>query len=75
LDITRQICKECPDNSLLISEPCFQHAGAGTRIDAEEFSIVDDELQIITYISSDPMSDYKLLLERQAIQLVTLYSD
>lgn len=75
LDITRQICRECPVNSLLISEQCFQHAGAGSRIDAEEFSVVDDDLQIITYISSEPMSDYKLLLERQAIQLVTLYSD
>lgn len=75
LDLTRQICDECPDNSLLISEPCFQHAGAGTRIDANEFSIVDDELQIITYLSNDPISDYKMLLERQAIQLVTLYTD
>lgn len=75
LDITRQICDECPDNSLLISEPCFQHAGAGTRIDASEFSIVDDDLQIITYLNNDPISDYKMLLERQAIQLVTLYSD
>jgi len=75
LDITRQICDECPDNSLLISEPCFQHAGAGTRIDANEYSIVDDELQIITFLSNEPMSDYNLLLERQAIQLVTLYTD
>ncbi|PCJ16923.1 MAG: hypothetical protein COA96_18090 [SAR86 cluster bacterium] len=75
LDITREICSECPDNALLISEPCFQHAGAGTRVDAQEFSIVDDDLQIITFISSDPVSEYKLLLERQAIQLVTLYTD
>ena len=75
LDITRQICDECPDNSLLISEPCFQHAGAETRIDASEFSIVDDELQIITFLNNDPIADYKMLLERQAIQLVTLYSD
>ena len=75
LDLTRQICDECPDNALLISESCFEHAGAGTRVSAEEFSIVDDEEQIITYISLEPMSDYKLLLERQAIQVVTLYSD
>ncbi len=75
LDITRRICDEAPNNSLLISEPCFQHAGAGARIDAEEFSIIDDELQIITYLSNAPMSDYRLLLERQAIQLATLYTD
>lgn len=75
LDLTRQICDDCPDNTLLISEPCFEHAGAGTRVSAEEFSIVDDEEQIITYMSHEPMSDFKLLLERQAIQLVTLYSD
>lgn len=76
LDMTRQICDESLDNSLLISESCFRHAGAGARIDAEEFSIVDDgDVQIITYLSIAPMSDYKLLLERQAIQLVTLYAD
>jgi membrane protein len=75
LDLTRQICAECPDNTLLISETCFEHAGAGIRVSAEEYSIVDDEEQIITYVSSEPMSDYKLLLERQAIQLATLYSE
>ena len=37
LDATRKICDEAPNNSLLISEACFQQAGAGTRIDAEEF--------------------------------------
>lgn len=75
LDLTRQICDECPDNALLLSEAAFNHAGAGTRVDAEEFSVVDDEYEIITYRSNEAMSDYKLLLERQAIQLVTLYSD
>ena len=76
LDQTRQICDECPDNALLISASCFEHAGAGTRVSAEQFSIVvDDEEQIMTYFSHAPMSDYKLLLERQAIQLMTLYSD
>ncbi len=75
LDITRIICDEAPNNSLLISERCFTHVGADTRINAEEYSIVDDDMQIITYLSNEPMSDYKLLLERQAIQLVTLYTD
>tara|TARA_R110002073_G_scaffold24112_2_gene81547 strand:+ start:246 stop:1538 length:1293 start_codon:yes stop_codon:yes gene_type:complete len=75
LDATRKICDGAPNNSLLISERCFEHAGAGTRIDAEEFSIIDDEVEMMTYLSSGPMSDYRLLLERQAIQLVTLYTD
>jgi uncharacterized membrane protein affecting hemolysin expression len=74
LDLTRQICDECPDNSLLISDTSFEHAGAGTRVTAEEFSIVDDEDQVITYLSDEPMSGFRFLLERQAIQLVTLYT-
>jgi hypothetical protein len=59
----------------LISEQCFDHAGAGARIDAEEFSIVDAGVEMKTYLSNDPMSDNSLLLERQAIQLAMLYSD
>lgn len=75
LDLTRQICNESPDNSLLISQACFEHAGAGTRVDARDFSIVDDDYRIITYLVHEPMFDYLLLLERQAMQLVTLYTD
>jgi|TARA_B100000959_G_C14945769_1_gene609820 uncharacterized membrane protein affecting hemolysin expression len=74
LDLTRQICDECPDNALLISDTSFIHAGVGTRVTAEEFSIVDDDYQVITYLSDEPMSGFKFLLERQAIQLVTLYT-
>ena len=40
-----------------------------------EFIIVDDDYQIITFVSHEPMSDFKLLLERQSIQLITLYTD
>jgi|TARA_B110000091_G_scaffold16919_1_gene15974 uncharacterized membrane protein affecting hemolysin expression/class 3 adenylate cyclase len=75
LDATRKICDEAPNNSLLISEHCFDHAGAGARIDAEEFSIVDAGVEMKTYLSNDPMSDNSLLLERQAMQLAMLYSD
>lgn len=75
LDATRKLCDEAPDNSLLISEHCFQHAGEGTRIDAEEYPIVEYGVPIKAYLSNAPMSDYRLLLERQAIQLVTLYID
>ena len=73
--LSREICSECPDNAVLISGPAFEHAGAGTRIDAEEFSIVGDEVCLVTYLGHAPMSDFALLLERQAIQLATLYTD
>lgn len=75
VDLTRKICDECPDNSLLISQSCFEHAGAGTRVDAEEYIIIDDDFPLVTFVSHEPMSDYRLLVERQAIQLVTLYTD
>lgn len=75
LDLCRLICEECPDNNLLISEPCFENAGAATRVEGEEFTVVDDNEQIIAYLSSEPMSDFQLLLERQAIQLVTVFSE
>ena len=41
LDATRKICDEAPNNSLLISERCFDHAGAAARIDAEEFLVIE----------------------------------
>lgn len=75
LDQARDICKECPDNSLLLSESSFVHAGAHSRVDADEFSDLGDDELIRTYLGREPMSDYRLLLERQAIQLVTLYAD
>ena len=75
LDATRIICDEAPDNSLLISKHCFDHAGAAARIDAEEFSIIDDGIHMKTYLSNNPMSDNSPLLERQAMQLATLYTD
>lgn len=75
LDQARAICQECPDNSLLISEQSFEHAGAHNRVVADEFAQVGEADLIKTYLGREPMSDYKLLIERQAIQLVTLYSD
>lgn len=76
LDLTREICDECPDNSLLLSASAFNHAGAGTRVDAEKFLVLDDNGSSVSiYLAQEPMSDYGLLLERQAIQLVTLYAE
>ena len=41
----------------------------------DEFAEVGEVETVKTYLGREPMSDYKLLLERQAIQLITLYSD
>lgn len=75
LDLCRLICDECPDNKLLISQPCFENAGAASRIEGEEFNVVDGDEEIVAFLSSEPMSDFQLLLERQAIQLVTVFSE
>ncbi len=76
IDMTRRICDECPDNCVLISGPAFDHAGAGTRVDGELFGEIDDAVDAITlYLAHTAMSDYGLLLERQALQLVALYAN
>ena len=75
LDTTRYLCNACPDNSMLISARAFEHTGAGSRIEANAYGEVGDLEPVMTYIALEPMSDYRLLLERQAIQLITLYSD
>ena len=64
LDITRMISKECPDNSILISEPAFTNAGAGTRVEAEEFGLVGEDEQINSLLALSPMSEYKFLLQK-----------
>lgn len=74
LDLTRAICDVCPDNSVLISEPAYKNAGAGSRIEAEEYGDFGEQDQIKTYIGLEPMSEYRVLLERQATQLVSIYS-
>ena len=75
LDITRMISKECPDNSILISEPAFTNAGAGTRVEAEEFGPVGEDEQINSLLALSPMSEYKFLLQKQAVQLLKLYKN
>ena len=75
LDITRMISKECPDDSILISEPAFTSAGAGTRVDAEEFGPVGEGEQVNSLLALSPMSEYKFLLQKQAVQLLKLYKN
>ena len=74
LDTLRAIAKECPENSVLLSISAFEHTGAGTRIDAEEFE-TSGEVEVKTFLASDPISDHRALLETQATQLIELYSN
>ncbi|MEX0618989.1 MAG: hypothetical protein WDZ76_11470 [Pseudohongiellaceae bacterium] len=80
LDTTRQICEECPDNALLVSEVVYDSAGAGTRVEGELFSSTSgsaagifgqDRLRI--WLSNSAMSGFGTLVEKQAHQLVSLY--
>lgn len=73
VDLARLICDDCPDNSLLVSESAYHQAGADSRVDGGEFSIVGDERQIITYLCNLPMTGIIQLLERQSSQLLKLY--
>ena len=74
LDTLRAIAKECPENSVLLSMSTFEHTGAGSRVEAEEFE-TSGEIDIRTFIASDPISDHRILLEEQSAQLIKLYSN
>ena len=75
LDMTRMISRECPNDSILISEPALMNAGAGTRVEAEDFGIVGESEQLNSYIALEPMSEYKFLLQKQTVQLLKLYNE
>ena len=75
LDITRMISKECPNDSILISEPALTNAGDGTRVKAEDFGTVGESEKLNSYIALEPMSEYKFLLQKQTVQLLKLYSE
>ena len=73
LDIAKMISKECPNNSILISEPALMNAGSGTRVDAEAYGTVTESENLNYFISLEPMSEYKFLLQKQTAQLLKLY--
>ncbi|MBQ85073.1 MAG: hypothetical protein CMQ16_01520 [Gammaproteobacteria bacterium] len=75
LDEARTICQHCPDNALLISAASFEQAGGLSRLDAEEEFKIGEATRISTFLAREPMAEYKPLIERQAIQLVTLFAD
>ena len=75
LDEARMICQHCPDNALLISAASFEQAGGLSRLDAEHEFKIGEATRISTFLAREPMAEYKPLIERQAIQLVTLFAD
>lgn len=75
VDLVWQLSEECPDNTLILSETSLKHAGPGTRVEAEEFVEVGEPESIKTYLAGAPLEEFHLLIERQANQLKSLYSD
>ena len=75
LDLCRALCSDCPDNNLLISQRCFEQAGAANRVEGHEFMVDGEDGQVTAYLSREPMNEFQALLERQAIQLVSIYSE
>ncbi len=76
LDQARALSNEAPDNSLLISEPCYEAAGDGARLDAHAYLDTHaSPFDFEAYLSLEPLSDYRLLLDRQAHQLIGLWSN
>ena len=75
LDQARALCNEAPNNALLISETCYAAAGDGLRLDAHAYlDLESSPFDFEAYLSLEPLSDYRLLLDRQAHQLIALWS-
>ena len=78
LDIARQICSDCPDNSLLASQTAFQMAGEDTRVVGEEYGVstgaIENHADVHTVLCSNALASYRQLLDLQAIRLQPLLS-
>ena len=72
-DRVRQICNDCPDNSLLISADCYQMAGADSRVNAEPFNEDADDQSVMLVL--EPADEHGELLDRQAARLISAYPD
>lgn len=73
LDTTWQILKECPDDSMLISQSTYILAGGDSRISKEDFTTIDNDFETNIYLCNTPMENFDVLVQRQAEQLVTMY--
>lgn len=73
LALTRQICTEAPVDSLIISEEAYTLADADSRLFTEEFNDIVDDTNgefIKTWLVTEPMLNYKALLDRQVERLL-----
>jgi len=75
LDTTWQIVKECPDDSMLISQSTFVLAGGNSRIIKEDFTTMDNDFETSIYLCNTPMDNFDVLVQRQAEQLVAMYDN
>ena len=73
LDIAKTISKECPSNSILISEPALTNAGSDTRVEATAYGTLSESGSVNYFITHDAMSEYKFLLQKQTAQLLKLF--
>ncbi len=73
LDIAKTISKECPSNSILISEPALMSAGFSTRVEATKYGTVSESESLNYFITHGAMSEYKFLLQKQTAQLLKLF--
>lgn len=72
LDLVRQICNDCPDNSLLVSNAAYQMAGGESRVMGEEYGKVGEPQPQLTILCSNPLSSYRQLLDQQAEKMAAL---
>lgn len=72
LDAVRQLCDDCPDNSLLVSDTAYQMAGGDSRIVGEEYGEIDAPEPMGTLLCSNALASYRQLLEQQAEKMTAL---
>jgi len=72
LDQVRQLCDDCPDNALLVSENSYQMAGGESRLLAEEFGELAEPQPQRTLLCSNALGSYRQLLDQQAERLASL---
>ena len=68
-DHVRQICNDCPPNSLLLSADCYQLAGGDSRVNAEAHN--DPTADEPVLLAEEPPEELNELLNRQAARLAT----
>ena len=72
LDLVRQICAECPDNSLLASEITYEIAGGESRVLGEEFGQLEEPQPLVMILCSNARAGYRQLLDQQAEKVAGL---